>query len=742
MKLKKTVSRRDRQQITGRLQGHARGFGFVITEDESKDIYIAPEDIRGAMHNDQVVVRLKEWWKKQDRPEGEVVEIIERANRRIVGTFQQVNRMGMVTPDDQRVGPSILIPREMASGARSGDKVVVEITSWPQARRAPEGRVIEVLGAKGAPGVDVLSIIRKFELPEDFPKKVYREVKKVPREVPEEATKERYDLRHLPIITIDGEDAKDLDDAVSVERLPSGNYLLGVHIADVAHYVREGTALDAEARQRGTSVYLVDRVIPMLPPELSNGICSLNQRVDRLTKSVFMEFNPAGTLLNYGLINSVIRTAERMTYKTVRQILELLTDNSPTAELKAAGDFDSSELKKYEYLFEDLYLMQELAGILRQRRFKRGSLDFDLPECKVGLDERGRPIELYRYPRSVADIIIEEFMLAANETVARHLVSHGLPGVFRVHEQPDPAKIEELEKSLAALGFSLNRSSKVTPRMIQVLLERVKGKPEERMVNTLVLRSMMRARYAPSSLGHFGLANKYYLHFTSPIRRYPDLVVHRVLDEVLPPSGFFQPRSWRPHTRAGILREPQSIGKRRPSASGSPDADRSTSEDQEKFLARIREIIPQIAEHSSERERTADEAERESVEMKMVEYMEQHLGEVFPGTISGVTPFGVFVQLENLVEGLVRVSSISDDYYQYVEAPPSLIGERNQRRLRIGDPVTVQVARVSVEERMIDFILVADSDSERGGGGVVQQRKKRVHKGRSRKPKGKTRLSR
>ncbi|MDH7478978.1 MAG: ribonuclease R [Syntrophomonadaceae bacterium] len=708
MKLKKTASRRDQQQITGRLQGHARGFGFVITEDESKDIYIAPEDIRGAMHNDQVVVRLKEWWKKQDRPEGEVVEIVERANRRIVGTFQQVNRMNTVTPDDQRLGLSVLIPPEMANGARSGDKVVVEITSWPQARRAPEGRVIEVLGAKGAPGVDVLSVIRKFELPEDFPKKVRREVRMVPLEVPAEAIGQRYDLRHLPIITIDGEDAKDLDDAVSVERLPDGNFLLGVHIADVAHYVREATALDAEARRRGTSVYLVDRVIPMLPPELSNGICSLHPRVDRLTKSVFMEFNPEGTLLNYALVNSVIRTTERMTYKTVRQILELLAARDSPAEPEAPRDFNPSELKRYEYLFEDLCLMQELASVLRRRRFKRGSLDFDLPECKVGLDEQGRPIELYRYPRSVADIIIEEFMLAANETVARHLVSQGLPGVFRVHEQPDSSKIEELEKSLAALGFSLNRSDKVTPRMIQVLLERVKGKPEERMVNTLVLRSMMRARYAPTSLGHFGLATKYYLHFTSPIRRYPDLVVHRVLDEVLPPSGFFQPRSWRPNTRAGVLREPQSGGGSRSSASRPPAADSNAPPERDKFLARIRELIPQIAEHSSERERNADEAERESVEMKMVEYMVQHLGEVFPGIISGVTPFGVFVQLENLVEGLVRVSSITDDYYQYVEAPPSLIGERSQRRLRIGDPVTVQVARVGVEERMIDFILVAD----------------------------------
>ncbi|NPV89705.1 MAG: ribonuclease R [Firmicutes bacterium] len=711
-------------QIMGKLQGHSRGFGFVITDKDSKDIYIAPEDIGGAMHNDQVVVRLKDWWRNQDRPEGEIIDVTERANQRVVGTYHRVGRTSSVLPDDQRLTSNILIPREAANGAKSGDKVVVEITRWPENRRAPEGRIQEVLGAKGMPGVDVLSLIRKFDLPDDFPKKVRREVRSVPEEVPVSEIETRYDLRHLPIVTIDGDDAKDLDDAVSIEKLENGGYLLGVHIADVAHYVREGSALDEEAYQRGTSVYLVDRVVPMLPRELSNGICSLNPKVNRLTKSAFMEFDPRGELKAYGLVKSVIRTSERMTYKKVRLILESLglverpDDVSPEA-------YDG--IKQYEYLFGEFRLMHELTEILRRRRMKLGSLDFDLPECKVGLDEEGRPVELYRYPRSIADILIEEFMLAANEAVARHLIKLELPGVYRVHEQPDDLKIEALEKSLAALGYPLGHSGKVSPKVLQGLLERVKDKPEERIINTLVLRSLKRARYAPSSLGHFGLAKRFYLHFTSPIRRYPDLLVHRVLEETLPGEGYFHPQGWRPQTRAGELPGPVVIKPRR------------KPEELEKVVSRLREMVPDIAEQSSAREAMADEAERESVDMKKVEYMVQHLGEVFPGVISGVTPFGVFVELENLVEGLVRVASITDDYYEYVEAPPSLVGERNHRVLRIGEPVQVQVARVSVEERLIDFVLVEDQEPKRGDKGG-KRREKRSHKGRGRKPKGKARL--
>lgn len=713
-----------RRHVIGKLQGHSRGFGFVITDKESKDIYIAPEDLHGAMHNDQVVVRLKDWWKSLDRPEGEIIDVKERANQRIVGTYQRAGSISSVIPDDQRLTSSILIPRQGVNGANSGDKVVVEITRWPEVRRAPEGRILEVLGAKGAPGVDVLSLIRKYDLPEDFPKKVRREVRQVPAEVPAEEIERRYDLRHLPIVTIDGDDAKDLDDAVSIEKLPDGNYLLGVHIADVAHYVREGSALDNEAFNRATSVYLVDRVVPMLPPELSNGICSLNPRVNRLTKSVFMEFNPLGELRAYGLVSSVIRTSERMTYKAVRKILELLEN----ADGGVKNSEDRAVVEQYGYLFNEFRLMRELTDILRQRRMNQGSLDFDLPECKVGLDEEGRPIELYRYPRSIADIIIEEFMLAANETVARHFTRQDLPGVYRVHEPPDDSKIEELEKSLTALGYPLGSSGKIGPRVIQKLLTRVKDQPEERLINTLVLRSMKRARYAPASLGHFGLAKKLYLHFTSPIRRYPDLAVHRVLEEILPAEGFFHPTDWRPQTRGGGLQGPV------------VQAELLSPEEKERFISRMREKAPVISEQSSQREMVADEAERESVDMKKVEYMVQHLGEVFPGIISGVTPFGVFVELDNLVEGLVRIASIEDDYYEYLEAPPSLVGERNHRVLRIGDPVQVQVARVSVEERMIDFVLVADPEQE--GGRVVKRREKRTDKGRRGKSKGKARLSR
>jgi len=674
------------RELTGRLQGHARGFGFV------EDVYVAPENMRGAMHNDQVVIRIKKGEKPGGRPEGEVIRILERANRRVVGTYYRAGKWGgAVAPDDPRLGAEILVPKEDTAAARSGDKVVVEVTRWPDARRGAEGRIQEVLGASNAPGVDVLSIIRRYELPDVFPKKVRREVNRISLEVGPQDTAGRYDLRTWPIVTIDGEDAKDLDDAVSLHRLDNGNYLLGVHIADVSHYVREDTALDREAMRRGTSVYLVDRVLPMLPPELSNGICSLNPRVDRLTVSVFMEIDPRGARQAYGILHSVIRTAERMTYKAVRQILE--------------GGPESSFLReRYGYLEKNFFLMRELAEILRSRRKEQGSLDFDLPECRVGLDDQGRPIDLYRYPRSIADIIIEEFMLAANETVAWHLFRSGFPGIYRIHEDPDPARLEELRQSLAALGYPLPAEERVGSRVLQRILEKAEGRPEERVVNTLVLRSLKRARYAAQPLGHFGLAMKFYTHFTSPIRRYPDLVVHRVLQKTLPPEGFFFPASWRPQPPAGLLWE--RAGFAAGEAASGEGAVGVARTDTGEFLARLQEDLPQIADHASERERIAEEAERESVEMKKVEYMQQFLGEIFPGVVSGVTPFGMFVELENLVEGLVHVASLADDYYEYIETPPSLVGMRTRRRWRIGDAVTVQVVRVSVEERQVDFVLV------------------------------------
>ena len=690
--------------VTGRLQGHPRGFGFVIPEvreekpggEPMPDIYIRGEDLNGAMHHDRVVVRLRGRM-ETGHPEGEIIRILERGYRRLVGTFQRSGRLGMVTPDETRINWDIIVPREDVGGAQSRDKVVVEITRWPERqRRNPEGKIIEVLGAQGTPGVDVLSIVRKYDLPEQFPKKVNREVQWVPMEVQPEFLAGRFDLRSLKVVTIDGEDAKDLDDAVSIASLTNGNYLLGVHIADVAHYVRPGTALDAEAFKRGTSVYLVDRVIPMLPPELSNGICSLNPQVDRLTFSAFMEFDPSGKRVAYALFPSVIRTQERMTYTQVRKILV---------------DQDPETRGHYADLVEDFLLMERLAQILRERRFNRGALDFDLPECKVGLDDWGRPIDLYRYPRSAADEIIEEFMLAANETVAWYLSSQGLPGLYRIHDDPDPAKLEEMSRSLQALGYTLPRT-KITTRAFQKLLKRVEGRPEERVVNTLLLRSMQHARYAPAPTGHFGLAVKYYTHFTSPIRRYPDLIVHRILQNTVPRKGYFWPEAWKDHLNLRWL-DGKSEGKNNYLLGRAAQGEFSEEVGGEpglwsrnEALARLAESMPLIAEHSSARERVAEEAERESVEMKKVEYMLQHLGEIWPGIVSGVTPFGLFVELDNLVEGLIHVASLDDDYYVYVPSPPSLIGERTRRQFRIGDAVEVEVVRVDVDQRQVDFELV------------------------------------
>ncbi len=744
--------------VTGRLQGHPRGFAFVIPEvnkeqpptEPMPDVYVRGEDLNGAMHQDRVVVRVREATDKGARLEGEIVRVLEHGNTRLVGTYQVSGRIGVVTPDEARINWDIFIAREDAFTAQSGDKVVVEITRWPDQRRSPEGKIIEVLGAKDTPGVDVLSIIRKFNLPEQFPKKVQGEVTWTATEVREEDLGGRYDLRHLPIVTIDGEDAKDLDDAVSVQILPSGNYLLGVHIADVSHYVRRGSALDQEAARRGTSVYLVDRVIPMLPPELSNGICSLNPQVNRLTMSVFMEIDARGDRLAYSIFPSVIRTMERMTYTNVRKIIL---------------DKDPEVLERYAYLVQDFQVMEQLSQILRKRRFARGALDFDLPECKVCLDDVGRPIDLLQYPRSLADEIIEEFMLAANETTATYMSIQRLPGIYRVHEDPELDKLEEVNRSLEALGYSLPRGRKIHTRMFQQLLLQVKGRPEERLINTLLLRAMRHARYASAPLGHFGLATKYYTHFTSPIRRYPDLIVHRVLRASIPDEGYFEPREWRPRNdirqyngvtelgsgkrweagkrRAGAYNQAAGaedfafeIAKEdsgdRLSLNPEPSTARITDDalallDQDKkamlgkwfaktgdaakdaarneMLTWLSQNIPQIAEESSVRERAAEEAERESVEMKKVEYMQQHVGETFSGIVSGVTSFGMFVELENLVEGLVHVASLDDDYYVYVECPPSLIGERTKRRFRIGDPVQVDLVRVNVDQRQIDFEL-------------------------------------
>ncbi|MEW6726680.1 MAG: ribonuclease R [Bacillota bacterium] len=634
--------------VVGRLQGHPRGYGFVLPDiPGTPDVFVGAGSLNGAMHNDRVVVRV--FTGRDGRREGDVVKILRRANERVVGTFTRRNNLGYVTCDEARIPYDVIIPRGRYHGAKTGDKVVAMITQWPGAKRLPEGKVVEVLGKKDDPNVDMLALARRYNLPEAFPGKVLGEADAIPESIADEDLRGRRDLRLWPIVTIDGEDAKDLDDAVSIEALSNGRFRLGVHIADVSYYVREGMALDAEAARRGTSFYLPGTVIPMLPPRLSNGICSLNPRVDRLTMSVVMEIDRDGEVTGYEIFPSVIQTMERMTYTNVRKILR--------------GE-DREVVNRYAGLADRFRAMEELALILRERRLKKGAIDFNIPEAKALLDEGGRPLDIVRVERSIAEQIIEEFMLITNETVATYLHEKGAPMVYRVHEKPQTEKLEALQEFLRTLGYGIKGFPKVHPGAIQDLLDEVKGKKEERLINAVTLRSMRQARYATERLGHFGLASENYCHFTSPIRRYPDLLVHRILREVL--------------------------------AKGRLDGKRT---------GQFRERLPELAQHASDQERLAVDAEREAMEIKKVMFMQDKVGETFEGIISGVTAFGIFVELENTVEGLVNMTNLTDDFYTYDAKGYRLIGQRTGRILRLGDAVRVKLLRSSVDDRQIDFTL-------------------------------------
>ncbi|TCO79451.1 ribonuclease R [Marinisporobacter balticus] len=637
--------------IVGKLQQHAKGFGFILPEIEGHaDVFIPASDINGAMHNDRVIGRITKKAEDKRRVEGEIIRIIERVNTEIVGTFESSKNFGFVVPDDARINTDIYIPKGELNGAKDGYKVVAHITKWPKPRRNPEGKIVEVLGHKDDIGTDIISIIRKYKLPETFPKKVENEATNISEEISKEEMQGRQDLRGEKIITIDGADAKDLDDAVSVKVLENGNYLLGVHIADVTNYVREHSPLDKEAFKRATSVYLVDRVIPMLPRKLSNGVCSLNPKVPRLTLSVNMEIDKKGKVIKHEIYESIIQTSERMTYTDVSDILEKNDENLT---------------KKYIYLIEDFKQMEALAKILRSKRDHRGSIDFDFPESKIILDEEGVPIEIKQAERRVANRIIEEFMLVCNETVAEHFHWADLPFVYRIHEDPDMEKIENFNKFIHNFGYHLKGvNNDIHPRALQDLLKKVEGRKEERIINTLMLRSLKKARYAPQNTGHFGLAAENYCHFTSPIRRYPDLQIHRIIKESL----------------SGKL-----TGKR---------------------IKQLKGIVENASQQSSQRERIAVEAERETNDLKMTEYMSHHIGEEFEGIIGSVMSFGMFIELENTIEGLVRISSLVDDYYIYDEANHLFRGERTKKEFKIGDEVKIKVIKADVSQKEIDFMLI------------------------------------
>ncbi|MBO8158980.1 ribonuclease R [Thermosyntropha sp.] len=628
------------------------GYGILVPDDpEWPEIFVYGRNLNGAMHNDKVMVRVHSRGKVGgQRPEGEVIRVINRANKELVGTVKKGKHTLQVIPDDSRQIYPIYVKPSRKMKASNGDKVLVSITAFPDKDRYPEGKIIEVLGRKGEAGLDLQVIIKKHNLRAEFPPEVIKEAKEVAKPVSREEVARRRDLRDLRMVTIDGEDAKDLDDAVSIERTDKG-YRLGVHIADVSHYVREGSKLDKEAFLRGTSVYLIDKVLPMLPPELSNDICSLNAGKDRLAISCLMDIDDRGRVISYDICKSVINVNERMTYTDVNKIL--VEDDKETKE-------------KYAYLVEDFLLMKELADIIRAERMKRGALDFNFPESKVIVDENSRPIEIKRREHGPAEMLIEDFMIKANEVVAEHMYWQELPILYRVHEKPDEEALSKVNMVLGVFGYKIPPHARVEPRTYQKILDEIKGKPEEGLLSMILLRSMKHARYMPDPLGHFGLASKYYCHFTSPIRRYPDLIVHRVLTLLL---------------RGGLR------GKKR---------------------ASLEKKMPVYGEQSTQQEIKAEEAERELVDIKKAQYMQQFLGEEFTGRISSVQPFGFFVELSNTVEGLVHISTIADDYYEFNERSYILVGVHTGRKFAIGDEVRVQLVKVDVDDGKIDFELVED----------------------------------
>lgn len=639
--------------IKGTLQGHARGFGFVIPDDalSGNDIFVRASNLHGALDKDKVLVRVIK--KTDKRDEGEIHQVLERGHKKIVGTYEYNKKFGFVIPDNDKLCKDIYVANQDAKGAKDGDKVVVDITTWHDTR-SPEGRVIEVLGGPDTIGIEITSIIREYDFNVEFPDEVEAQANNLPGKVDEKEIAGRKDLRNLPMVTIDGKDAKDLDDAVTIEKLHNGNYLLGVHIADVSHYVSEDSPLDREAYERGTSVYLVDRVIPMLPPKLSNGICSLNAGEDRLAFTCMMEINASGTVVEHQIFKSVIHVNERMNYEDVTAILV---------------HKDPQLLERYKDFVPIFQEMEKLANILRvERREKRGAIDFDFPEAKIILDENGKTKDVQLYERTISHRIIEEFMLVCNETVAEFMFWSNMPFLYRVHEEPSTEKLDALREFIKSFGYTLKKGKEIPPKELQRLVEEIKGTKEEDFLSRLILRSMQQARYEPDNVGHYGLAAKYYCHFTSPIRRYPDLLIHRII--------------------------------------GQMQANQLT----EKKIKKYSKHMTEYGEHTSSRERMAELAERDTDDLKKAEYMSSKIGEEFEGIISSVTSFGFFVELHNTVEGLVRVQDLTE-YFIYDEKNHRFIGERSNKQYRLGDPIRVKVVNASIPLRQVDFAVV-DKEGE------------------------------
>ena len=649
-KLGKTDEKMEADLIEGVFEANQRGFGFIRMED-GEDIFVPESQVHGALHMDKVLVKITSKGKEDAnlKREGEIVKVLERGFDEIVGIFKKSKSFGFVISDNTKFTKDIYIPVERSKGAVTGHKVVVKITDFGGKNKKPEGIVKKIIGHVNDPGTDILSVVESFNIPMEYPRDVLKQVEDMPEEVPVKDKAGRLDLTGVQMVTIDGEDAKDLDDAISLSK-ENGIYKLGVHIADVSNYVTENSPLDREALKRGTSVYLVDRVIPMLPHKLSNGLCSLNAGVDRLALSCIMEIDEKGKVIGHKIAETVVNIDKRMTYTAVNKILALN---------------DEETIKEYEEFVPMFKLMEELAAILREKRRVRGSIDFDFPESKIQLDEKGVPIDIFPYERNVATRIIEDFMLIANETVAEDFFWQELPFVYRTHDNPDPEKMMKLGTFISNFGYGIKTSgSEVHPKELQKLLDRIAGSPEEALISRLTLRSMKQAKYTTVSTGHFGLATQYYCHFTSPIRRYPDLQIHRIIKENL----------------RGKLNE--------------------------KRIRHYENILPEVSQEASRLERRAEEAERDVEKMKKVQYMSRRIGEEYEGVISGITAYGMYVELPNTVEGMIHVSSMRDDYYHYDGDHYEMVGEKTGNVYRLGQKVNILVENTDKINRTIDFSIV------------------------------------